>query len=100
MRRRIFEIIEIADESDYISHAYDIFSIAIIAISIIPLGMKTVSPAWLDVEHICVGVFIVDYALRLLTADYKLNDHSYTAFFRYPFTPLAVIDLLSIDTDL
>lgn len=96
MRRRIFEIIEVADDNDYISHAYDIFSIAIIVISIIPLAMKHISAAWLDVEHICVGVFIVDYFLRFITADYKLDDYSYTAFFRYPLTPMAIIDLLSI----
>lgn len=95
-RRRIFEIIEVADPDDYISHAYDIFNMFIIVISIIPLGMKNVSAAWLDVENICVGIFIVDYVFRFITADYKLNDHSYTAFFRYPLTPMAVIDLLSI----
>jgi len=96
MRKRIFEIIEVADPDDYISHAYDIMMIALIMISIIPLGMKHVSVAWLDVENICVNVFIVDYALRLLTADYKLKGDPAAAFFKYPFTPMAVIDLLSI----
>ena len=95
-RKRIYEIIEIAEHDDYISHVYDIAMIAIIIISIIPLAMKHISPAWRDVENICVGIFIVDYALRLLTADYKMGRSDITAFIRYPFTPLAVIDLISI----
>lgn len=95
-RKRIFEIIEIAEESDYISHAYDITMIFIIVVSIIPLAMKNISAAWLDVENICVGVFIFDYILRFITADYKLKSHSIDAFLKYPFTSMAIIDLLSI----
>lgn len=96
MRQRIYEIIEVADENDYISHIYDIIMIVVILASIIPLGMKDVSDVWLDIEDLCVTVFIFDYCLRLLTADYKLNDHSFAAFVKYPFTPMAIIDIVSI----
>ena len=96
MRKRIYEIIEIAEPDDYISHCYDITMIFVIIISIIPLGMKHMTPAWWDVENMCVTVFIIDYALRFLTADYKLKTDTVTAFFKYPFTPLAIIDILSI----
>ena len=96
IRKRIYEIIEIAEPDDYISHAYDIFMIAIIIISIIPLAMKTISHAWRDIENICVYIFIADYIFRFLTADYKMDDKSMLSFIKYPFTPLAVIDLLSI----
>lgn len=41
-------------------------------------------------------LFIVDYVLRLITADYKLKDHSTISFVKYPFTPWAIIDLVSI----
>lgn len=96
MRRRIFEIIEVADDNDYISHAYDIFMIIVIVVSIIPLGMKHISDNWVDIEDLCVTVFIIDYILRLITADYKLGDHSFASFVRYPFTPMAIIDIVSI----
>ena len=41
-------------------------------------------------------MFIIDYVARLITADYKLKDKSPTAFLKYPFTPWAIIDLVSI----
>ena len=96
MRRRIYEIIEVADENDYISHVYDIIMIFVILMSVIPLGMKDVSEVWLDIEDLCVTVFIFDYILRLLTADYKLGSHTLKSFIEYPFTPMALIDLVSI----
>lgn len=96
MRRRIYEIIEIADDSDYISHVYDVFMIFVIIVSIIPLGMKDVSEVWLDIEDLCVTVFIFDYILRFITADYKMGSHTLSSFIRYPLTPMAVIDIVSI----
>ena len=44
---------------------------------------------------LCIA-FVLDYLLRLLTADYKLRDHTARAFVRYPFTFMALIDLISI----
>ena len=34
--------------------------------------------------------------MRLITADFKLKENSAIAFVKYPFTPWAVVDLLSI----
>ena len=47
-------------------------------------------------DIITTALFIIDYLLRLFTADYKLNDTSVIAFVKYPFTPWAIVDLLSI----
>ena len=47
------------------------------------------------IDHISVSVFIIDYILRFITADLKLNK-SFGSFFLYPITPMAVVDLLSI----
>ena len=41
-------------------------------------------------------VFIVDYALRWFTADYKLGGPKWLAFLRYPLTAWALVDLISI----
>ncbi len=43
----------------------------------------------------CVAVFIVDYIARWLTADFKLKKGA-ASFFIYPFTPMAIIDLVTI----
>ena len=40
-------------------------------------------------------IFIADYILRLLTADFKLRKGEFS-FIKYPFTFMAIVDLLSI----
>lgn len=95
MRKRIFEIIEIAESEDRISHIYDVTMFLSIIISIIPLAFKNTTPEFVVIDQVTACIFIVDYALRLLTADYKLNDKA-LSFVKYPFTPMAIIDLLSI----
>lgn len=96
MRERIYQIIEIAEKDDKASHIYDVFMICVIAISLIPLTMKEPDHIWAVIDNICVAFFIVDYLLRLATADYKYQDSSILSFIRYPFSPMAIIDLLSI----
>lgn len=95
MRRKIFDIIEFNKENKY-SNFYNSIMIAVIIISIIPLAMKEPSPLWNIVDKICVSIFIIDYILRLITADYKYDSYKLTSFLRYPFSFMAIIDLLSI----
>lgn len=95
MRKRIFEIIEIGEDGDIASKAYDFFMMAIIVISLIPLIFKTDTPIFRIVDYITVGIFIIDYLLRLITADFKLNKGR-KSFFLYPLSFMAIIDLLSI----
>lgn len=47
------------------------------------------------IDIITVVIFIADYLLRLITADYKL-EKGIKSFLLYPLTPMAIIDLLSI----
>ena len=96
MRKRLFEVIEIARENDKLRHAYDLFKIFVIVISIIPLTMKEPDAVWQVIDKICVAVFIIDYVFRLMTADYKYESASVISFIRYPFSPMAIIDLVSI----
>ena len=95
IRQRIFKIIDIAAPGDKVSKWYDRMTIVIIILSILPLTVKTENQTifWLEVGT--VSIFIVDYILRLCTADYKLKKGC-LSFLIYPFTPMAIIDLLSI----
>ncbi len=95
-RKRIYEIIEKAEERDLISAFYDYAMIIVIIISIIPLAFKEDTSLFRFIDNITVIIFIIDYLLRWGTADYKISEHSVSAFLRYPFTPMAVVDLLSI----
>lgn len=94
-RKRLFEIIETSSGNDRASSIYDVVMIITIVVSLIPLCFKTRPAAFVTLEWITTGVFIVDYVLRLCTADLKLAKGA-TSFLVYPFTPLAIIDLLCI----
>ena len=96
MRKRIFEIIEVANENDSISSLYDGFMLVTIIISIVPLCFKSQSAGFLYIDRITAIIFILDYFLRWMTADLKLKKYKRRAFLMYPFTPMAIIDLFSI----
>lgn len=95
MRKRIHQIIEKAETNDKISSFYDFFMIITIIVSIIPLTMKSPNVVWKYVDRVAVVIFFIDYLLRIITADYKLGKGA-KSFIIYPFTPMAIIDLLSI----
>ena len=95
MRKRVFEIVETAKEKDRTSYIYDFFMMIVIVLSLVPLAFKTENTFFLVVDKIAVVIFILDYAMRLFTADYKLNK-GVASFFLYPITPMALLDLLCI----
>lgn len=96
MRKRIFEIIERAREGDRASDIYDVFMMVTIIMSIVPLAFKESSAVFDVIEIFSVSVFVADYILRLITADYKLVEHSFAAFVKYPFTFWALVDLFAV----
>ena len=95
MRKKLYSIIEPADNGTKLSSIYDFIMMATIIISIIPLAFKETNLIFQWIDYSTVGIFVLDYILRLFTADYKLNK-SAASFFVYPVTPMAIIDLLSI----
>ncbi len=95
MRKRIFEIIETAQEDDRLSNVYDIFMMIVIVVSLIPLAIKGEYPVFEVIDKVAVVIFIIDYLLRWMTADYKLKKRGWS-FLLYPVTPMALIDLLCI----
>ena len=95
IRQRIFEVIEAAKQDDILSKIYDFFMMAVILISMIPLTIKGRPAYAVRIDNAAAWIFVVDYVLRLCTADFKLKKGK-ASFFLYPLTPMAVIDLLSI----
>lgn len=96
MFRKIYDIIEPSEKSDSKPSAtYDIFMLICIVASMIPLAIKSNNMLLTVIDKITVAVFIIDYILRLLTAEYKLKKGA-KSYFIYPFQPMAIIDLLSI----
>lgn len=96
MRKRIFDIVELSRGEDRLSSIYDCLMIVAIVISIVPLAFKTDTLLFQIVDNVVVVVFVIDYILRLITADYKYNDKSVSVFLKYPFSFMAIIDLIAI----
>lgn len=95
MRKKLFEIIEVGKEDDIVSRIYDFSMMTTIFISIIPLVTKSTNSIFMLIDKVTVTIFIIEYLLRLLTADYKLKKGK-ISFVLYPFSFMAIIDLFSI----
>jgi voltage-gated potassium channel len=95
MRRRLFEIIEVSKDNDKLSTVYDVFMMVTILLSIIPLAFVQSFRIFDYIDKVTVIIFAADYLLRLLTADLKLKQGG-KSFVLYPFTPMAIVDLISI----
>ena len=96
MRKRLYEIIEKSKVGDKLSHAYDIFMIVVIVFSLVPLAFKEDHYAFVVLDKAAMVIFIIDYLLRWLTADFKFGQRSAISFVKYPFSLMAIIDLISI----
>lgn len=93
MREKIYDVIENSDNKSSI--IYNFFMIVLILISIIPLTFKVQIKLFIYIDYITAAIFTLDYLLRFITCDYKLK-RGIKSFFLYPFTPMAIIDLISI----
>lgn len=91
MRKKIYGLLESARDGDW----YDILMLVAILVSVVPLMFVEEYPVFRVIEIVTVSIFIVDYILRWITADYRLKKGGWS-FVIYPFTAWAIIDLLSI----
>lgn len=92
LREKIYNFIEPKLDSKSV---YDYVMMFVIFISLVPLAFKNSNATFDIIDKVTVTIFIIDYIFRLVTADYKLNMGK-ASFIIYPFTPLAIIDILSI----
>jgi len=103
LRKRIFEIIEIGAPDDYVSRAYDFFSMFSIVVNLTVSVLYTFEEyraaygsLFLTIEAITVAFFAIDYLLRLLTTKYKYPKLSeFRSFIKYIFSFGGVVDMLS-----
>lgn len=96
MRKKIYDIVNSDESIGNLSKLYDMVMLAAIVASIIPLLFKQPKPIFVVIDTVTVSLFILDYILRLITADFKYEQQSAKSFLRYPFSPMAIIDLLTI----
>ncbi len=103
MRRRLFKIIQIGSREDFISRAFDYFIVAMIFLNILSLFLETfeqlspIFPLLKVVEIFTLSVFCVEYALRIITADFLYPEVSRGhAIVKFIFSFDGIVDLLTI----
>lgn len=97
-RKRLYYLVESPDlenEENSKFDFYDIIMMISIIVSLIPLAFKETNSLFTVIDIVTVTIFIIDYVLRLITADYAVKK-GWKSFFIYPLTPLAILDLLTI----
>lgn len=94
MRQKIFNIID--SNNDLLSKIYNRIMLCCIILSIVPLCFKNQYLAFSIIDKITVTVFIIDYLLRFITADFYYKKHNALSFIRYPFGFFAIMDIFSI----
>ena len=103
IKRRVFKIIQIGNMSDIPSMSFDIFIIIVILANIAVTFFQTFDEAAGyagvigTVELITMVIFLLEYILRIWTADFLYPEKSYpAAVFRFALSFYGVVDLLTI----
>lgn len=95
MRKKIYQMVHLYDYN-MLSVFYKWFMIVVIALSLIPLTVKQTNDSFLVIDGICLVIYTADFALRWICADYKFNNSHWSAFVKYPFRLISLIDLMSV----
>lgn len=102
IKRRIFDIIQIGNKKDIISRLFDYFIVLVIALNLFVTLFYTFdeSEPYLyileKVEFVTIIIFLLEYALRLWTADMLYpNKNRALAIIKFIFSLYGLIDLLS-----
>lgn len=102
-RKRVFDIIEVGNDLDYISRGYDFTNAFVIIINLTVSIMLTFSELELKygallqvIEAVTVAFFGIDYTLRVWTARYLYPELKESHAIReYIFSFTGIVDLLS-----
>ena len=104
IKRRVYEVLELAAPGDHLSRACDIFLVTLICANILALilgsveTVKEVAPrAFSLFEAVSVGIFTVEYLLRVwsYTEDPRYA-HPFRGRIRFILSPIQIMDLLAI----
>ncbi len=104
MKRRVHELLQAGEHGGVSSRVVDVFFVALIILNVVAMILETVEScrrmaprffAWF--EAVSVFIFTIEYAFRLwsctVTKEYR---QPVFGRIRFMFTPLAIVDLLSI----
>lgn len=95
LQTKIYNLINKDKKGEFFSSFYDWTMLIMILASIVPLMFIEDYPVFKILESVSVTAFIIDYLLRWYSSPLQLHK-GVRSYFLYPFTPMAIIDLLSI----
>lgn len=95
LQQKIYNLINRDRKGMILSRIYDWYMLVMIIASIVPLMFIEDYPIFRVIEIVTVIAFIIDYVFRWYTSDLQLKK-GWMSYLVYPFTPMAIIDLLSI----
>lgn len=97
MRKYIYSLLHNSDARRRDGLYYDWFIMIVAIISVVPMMFRNNSATgFRAMESVTVYILFFDYVLRWITHDMRMKNHSAWAFFIYPFTPLALMDIAGI----
>ena len=100
MRKFILRLVESAGEGDGVSRSYNLLMSVTAILSLVPLMSRQWSDALRTIDIVTAYVLFVDYVLRWVTHDLRRQKSGKKggalAFAVYPFTPGALLSLLSL----
>lgn len=102
-RKRLFEILEVGNDLDYVSRAYDYVNAISIIVNLVASIMYTYPQMWEQygtvlhlIEEVTIVFFGIDYILRVCTARFLYPEETEPrAIFKYIFSFTGIVDLLS-----
>ena len=94
-RKWINDLVE-PGKAGILSQAYDCLMFVAIVMGTLPLLFREYRPLFWYFDIFSGVIYIVDYVLRWMTCDLRSEKPRWKAFLLYPFTPMAILDLLSI----
>ena len=104
MRKRLYEVLEVAKPNDQLSRMFDVFIISLILLNVVMLVISTVPEIGLKYanafevfEALSVAIFTIEYIGRIYSC---VENPGYSKMItgraRYMYRPLLLIDLLAI----
>ena len=103
VKKRIFDIIQIGNKTDLASTAFDVVISGLILLSIAVTFLQTfdelavMRPLLSGIELVTIVVFLVEYVLRLWTAEYLFPDRKgLVAVLAFVVSFYGIVDLLTI----
>ena len=94
-RKKISDIINIWTGSSIWCRVYDVVMIIVIIMGLLPLAFHEKYKVFKYTDIVVVTIFIIDYLLRWLTADFRIKKGK-LSFLIYPVTFFAIVDIICI----